>query len=500
MDLLKPPSTTSRKIVLWVVGVAVVLYTCLLIKEVGATAGGSDSSGYLNHARLMAEGRFHLPPREIEGLNAKTLPLYAYVPLGFTADPDTRDLIPTYSPGLPLFIVALRSVAGWNHAADLAMILHALAGIWLFYLLAREFGLDEVWSLVGSVVVATCPVYLFMSLQAMSDVPAQAWTTAALLMAWKSRRHAAWAIGAGLAVGIAVLVRPTSPLIMLPVALCLGVSPTRWAALILGGIPAGLFWMAHNHSLYGHAFITGYGDVRSSFAWAYAKLTIPAYAKWIPTMFTPLAVLFLLLPAAWSENRQQGIVLYVWGLLFPAFYFAYYCTNETWWYERFNLPSFPALVVGGLIVVRYFGRRWVKAFSPALAWAAVAAILVSNALWAYEKHAIDIGAGERSYEKVTTWLKANLPANSVLGVMQMSGAVYYYTDFTILRWDQIQDGGYPKAVKGIEAAHLPFYAVLYPFEQESALHERMPGSWTFVTKVRDASIYKYTPGTTPPPS
>ena len=84
-------------------------------------------------------------------------------------------MVPTYPPGLPLLLVPAALVAGWDHAGDLVLIVHSLAGIALAFALGRACGLSGSWSLVGAAVLAASPLYLFTSLQALSDVPATAW-------------------------------------------------------------------------------------------------------------------------------------------------------------------------------------------------------------------------------------------------------------------------------------------------------------------------------------
>ena len=97
------------------------------------------------------------------------------------------------------------------------------------------------------------------------------------------------------------------------------------------------------------------------------------------------------------------------------------------------------------------------------------------------------------YLKTTGWLKANLPADAVVLCMQTSGAVYYDTDFTILRWDQIDRGSLATVLAPLRSTRRPLYAALYPFEVEPALKERFPGRWTQVGKVGFSTIWRREP-------
>ncbi|MEO6568604.1 MAG: hypothetical protein ABIO94_07550, partial [Opitutaceae bacterium] len=85
--------------------IGMVLYAFLIATYMGAYAGGSDSSGYLNNARLLREGRFIIERRALENLPAEKLPVYAYIPLGFIPV-KTHEMVPTYPVGLSLMIAA----------------------------------------------------------------------------------------------------------------------------------------------------------------------------------------------------------------------------------------------------------------------------------------------------------------------------------------------------------------------------------------------------------
>ena len=60
-----------------------VLYALVLGRNVAAVAAGSDSSGYLNHAKLLASGHVHVEPRTIPGLPDSSAPKGLYMALGF---------------------------------------------------------------------------------------------------------------------------------------------------------------------------------------------------------------------------------------------------------------------------------------------------------------------------------------------------------------------------------------------------------------------------------
>lgn len=85
--------------------------------------------------------------------------------------------------------------------------------------------------------------------------------------------------------------------------------------------------------------------------------------------------------------------------------------------------------------------------------------------------------------------------------MQTSGALFYYTNHTLVRWDCIQPKDFTRLKAALETAGLPLYAVLYPFETDEVIQKHMPGKWTQIHVVSPASIWKFeAPLTDPAPA
>lgn len=475
---------------------ALALYALLLIRHVGAVAGGSDSSGYMNHARLLASGRIHVAPRTLPGLPQAGLPPFLYVPLGFKPAWNGDGIVPTYPTGFALFVLALKPLAGWRHAGDAVIILHALAGLLATYALCRIVGLGRRWAVLGAGIVASSPLYLFMSLQAMSDVPSLAWTTLAVVAALRSRERSPWALAAGAAMAVDVLLRPTNVLAFVPVGIALGASPRRWVLLVIGGLPGAVFFAAHSVAAYGGFATTGYGDNSLMFLVRYVPGTLLHYARWLPALFTPLCVLALALPWLGRAGARTAWILGAWFLAYAAFYSSYECTHETWWYMRFLLPAAPALVAASLLVARTLLARAAAPFDPGRSRAAFAAALLAVAVTSLAEnsnlYALGVGASELKYGQVADWLERNAPSNTVCVAMQASGAIFYYTDLTFIRWDELDKATAARVEAAVRAARRPLYAVLFPFElrDAGALDRRMPGHWSQVGKVDDVTIWR----------
>jgi hypothetical protein len=471
-----------------------VVYAAVLWMHMGGYAGGADSSGYMNSARLLAARQVSTPLRTVPGLPPRTLPPRAYVPLGFTPRGDDA-MAPSYPIGLPLAIAAAAPVVGWEAAPGLVMWLHALAGVALVLALARACGLPPGAGLLSALALATSAVYLFISVQLMSDTPALAWTTAAVLLAWQGRERPSWAAAAGLALSGAVLVRPTNILAIVPIALCLGTRWRCWVALIAGGVPGAVVLVTYNLAAYGRAVTTGYGDATSAFRLANIVPSLRNYVTWLPVLLTPFGLLALGLPALARRARRMPLVLAAWAASFVAFYAVYFHTHETWWYLRFLLPAFPPLIVGATWVGLAVLDRWPangRRRATVLAGVVVAVlVLAHNASWARRLEALGIGYSEGVYPETATWLTRHLPPNGVVLATQVSGSLFYYTDRPIVRWDLCRTSELRALESHALAAGRPLYAVLFPFElEDQRAFDRIPGYWRRIGRVRDVTVWQ----------
>lgn len=83
----------------WLVGLglmALVTLSVFLFQRATAIAGGSDSSGYLNSARLLASGQLSTPHRLPAELDTGFSPFH-FVPLGFVPGDAGKSCPPTPS-------------------------------------------------------------------------------------------------------------------------------------------------------------------------------------------------------------------------------------------------------------------------------------------------------------------------------------------------------------------------------------------------------------------
>jgi hypothetical protein len=293
-----------------------------------------------------------------------------------------------------------------------------------------------------------------------------------------------------------VLLRPTNVLAFIPVAVCLGASPRRWVLLAVGGLPGAAFFIAHSHAAYGSFVATGYAYDPRDFGARFIPETLRHYALWLPALLTPLAALNLALPWVGSIGARTRLLLTSWMLAFAAFFSVYRCTHETWWYLRFLLPAFPAMAVGSLLVLRAalsrIPARAIRGESfagsaAALALAAAFSIGLNGPL-----HPLSVGAEELRYPRLADWMRSNVPGDAVCLSRQASGALFFYTGVTVLRWDFIDKGNVGTIESAIRSSGRSLYAVLFPTEyNESHLPQAaMPGRWTEVGGVEDIKVMR----------
>jgi len=231
-----PRSEMGRRI--WLVGAFLLAgYGGFLLRYTCFSVGGSDSSGYLNTARRLVSGTLVSRPRTLDRFALPDTFVESFIPLGFVSGPRPGTMAPYYPSGIPAHLAVAAMLSGWERGPFLVSPLAALGSVLLLYLLARELSLPRAWAGAAAVVFAAWPVLIYQAIQPTSDAVATFWALAAVLCAVRARRRLLWAAASGAAVGIAVLVRPTSALLVLPLAFALPLSIKAISLFLGGGIP-----------------------------------------------------------------------------------------------------------------------------------------------------------------------------------------------------------------------------------------------------------------------
>ncbi|MCU1246502.1 MAG: hypothetical protein JWN02_2412 [Acidobacteria bacterium] len=480
-----------RVATLLVAAVASLGYLAWLVGHTSAVAGGSDSSGYLNEARMIARGQLRLPMEPMRRLQVDDSFAPVFAPLGFAPGTVRWTMVPTYPPGLPLHFAVAGMMAGWERAPFLVQPLAALTALWLLYFIGRELGLSRWWSTAPPLLLTVSATFLHYAVQAVSDDLACAWTLAAILCALLARRkdHYAWAAGVAFAIGVAV--RPSNLLLALPLAFALEWRLRRLVVAALASLPigAGLLWW--NHALYGNAFTTGYGSAGALFDLSYPLARFPHYSMWLWKTLTPLVYpggLFLLFDR--RLRRMDRALLLAWFAPFFAFY-CFYGAYDAWWYTRFLLPAIPALILGSALLLRDAAEAWVRPgrLRTALAVVVIAAIALRGAKQTRRLHIFSIQSEESVYPETVHWAESLLPRNALVVTMQASGAFIYYSGRQTGRWDFLDSENFGELRGRAISHHLQWYAVTFDFETKE-WQSRLPGHWTPLARRREATIWR----------
>jgi 4-amino-4-deoxy-L-arabinose transferase-like glycosyltransferase len=486
------------------------VYGFVLVRHASRSVGGSDSAGYFNSARSLAAGRFVEPVDALARLGFPPDDVRLFMPLGYVPGPRPGTMASFYPPGLPLHVAAAGALAGWSEAPFWISPLCAVAAVLLTYGVGRELGLAPLGSLAAAAMLACLPVLNFQAMQLMSDTAALAWALAAMYLALRARRGApSWqwrslaaGAGAGVAFGIGVLVRPASAVLLLPLAFAMPRRRRAWLCFLAGGTPCAAFFILYNRACYGGALSTGYGagGALVDFALANFPLRFRLYPYWLASQMTavvPIAGALALLDR--RRPLSSRLLLLAWFGSFFACY-CFYGPADAWWYTRYLLPGIPAVYLAAAMGAED-ALAWLRSRLRLAKTRAAAIVLVLLLALLVCWRGLDTGRryrllrfaqGEAVYPEAVRWLSGRVPAEAVVVVMQLSGAMRAYDGRTFLRWDFVEADRFPGIRRRIEERGVPIYALVFPFEVNDAA-ARMPGRWKYLESYRDASLFRLEP-------
>ena len=479
--------------------VALALYALFLAVNSSNVAGGADSSGYLNSARLLASGRLtaelRTPPEFGPQLQLRRM---QFQPHGFAPVEGIPGISPTYAVGVPLHLALAGLVFGWAAGPIVMEVASALAAVVLCYAIARRIGLDRTLAAAGAVMLAAYPVFLFTSIQPLSDTLATTWCLAAVFAALRSREHAGWAVACGAAFALAVLVRSTNALLLPALLVLLGFNLRHLTLFAAGGAPSAVWLGCYNHAIYGGALRSGYVNIVAAFRWEYGAPTLLHFAKWTALLLPTVVLVLPIFAVARRECRTPILLaLGLWFGTFTGVYAFYEVSHEVWWALRFILPATPALVLLTLLGVDALVRRRSAANAPRLR--AVAATLL--AAWAIALgwrgtntlHVLLTKTYEQGYADAAEAALTRFPRDALVLAAQHSGAIYYYTHFPVLRWDLVEPAQFDAFRALAESASRPICALLFDVEEREALQQKCRGEWTRIATVRNTSLWRLEP-------
>lgn len=471
-------------------------YALAVFHHTSYAAGGADSSGYLNASRLFATGRATEPIRGLERLSLPLADAPLFIPLGYGPGPRPGTMSPSYPPGLPLHMAGAAVLGDPTRAPFLVSPLAGIACLVLIFFLGRELGLPRGLALAGSVLLGFTPVFVFMEVAAMSDVPATAWALAAVLAAFRARRSVGWSALAGAAFAVGVLVRPMNALLLPAMLLALPARPKSWGLFVLGGSPFAAFLLLYNDAAFGSPLRTGYGGLLAgALAWGNFPARAVHYTVWLSRTISPL-LLVGWIAVAFDRRvaRADRVVLLVWFAAFFLFY-CFYVVYETWWYTRFLLPAIPALILGTLLVLRDalgLGEPSTRRRVPLRAGAAVVLLLVALVFeyrFLAKERPHKVYKGERVYPDACAMAARRLGPKAIVASMQMSGALHYYTDLTYVMWNALDAARLADLRASTESRGHRWYALLAPFEQVEVT-KNLPGKWREIDRSGDVALWE----------
>jgi hypothetical protein len=466
-------------------------------------AEGSDASGYIHNSRLIMEGRLYSEVRPIGDLPIENINLGAYQPLGFLLERDTQRLKPQYPFGPSIFFAAFRLISDDTIGILLALIFIGCSTPIGVYLLSRELGLERNWSALAACILGLSPLFLYRSMLAASDALSACLATYCVTLALVAHRRSLFAALLGICFSLVLFTRLPNAMIALPVGLAL-LSRIRqqvwWWVIILSSLPgiALLLWI--NNELYGSPFASGYGNVWRFFKAEYFGMTMRHFAYWLTALHTPVVTLgFLASLLLFRKHPITLVILWIWSGSFILFYAFYYHSHLTWWYLRFILPAVPALVIGAVFLMRsvsyYIGQSTRRAWLPTALCAGLALYICFSEKAAYKGNIYFDGRERNSYLMLNQWMEENTKPEDVFLSMQTSGAIYYYTNQAIIRYDLLRVGDWDiirNYMKGYEGN---LYAAVFPFEIEKkeVFSKHTPGEWVDVEKFVHMSVLRLEP-------
>jgi hypothetical protein len=426
-------------------------------------AAGSDSYGYVSQARFWLSGipRVQQPwVLDFPWENRE----WIFSPLGYRPFSPDGAIVPTYPAGLPMLMAAFLAVFGANGPFYVAPALAALT-VWFTYMLGRDAtGSRTVGALSAALLVAS-PAFLTHVMVPMSDVPAAAGWTLVAVLALKQKP-----LAAGILTGLALFIRPNLILLALMPAFTWRWKQEALMRFATGLVPGVVAIMIVNFLLYGGPLTNGYATLVELYAFGALPLNVRNYIVWLVQTETPLillAVIPLFARNALREEREvsaHACLSAVIGLTFLSYLF--YATFDHWFYLRFLLPAYPALLV--LMVA---ALRWLAWKIPAEARVPAAALICAAVIpfgvnAARHEGVFNVAASEGRHIRAAQEVASRTPPDAIVLAVQHSGSVRYYADRITMRYDWLKDGALDSALRDVTAKGRRAFLVVDDWEEK----------------------------------
>ena len=445
--------------------------TAVLVIAAGAiwgtyVAGGPDSYCYINQAELFVQGRVR-DPQPIVAAAPWPDRVNTAVPVGHVAAPH-GDIatVPMCPPGYPFALAAAR-LAGGRAAMFWVVPIFGGLGVWCTFLLGRRVAGPHAGAM-AALVFAASPAFLYQVMQPMSDVPAAAVWTAALVAAFRPPSTGR-ALLTGALTGAALLIRPNlAPLgIVMAAPFLFRLDLRRVVLFGLGALPCLAVILILQNAMYGSPFSSGYGSLGLLFTADHIAPNLARYPVWLVTTHTPFFALGLAAPFVLADRTARARAW--WLLAFAVVTFACYVAYtvyDAWWFLRFLLPAIPPLVVLASAVT----VTWVARLGPAIRTAAfvvaTTALVAVQIVTAADRAVFRLRDLERRFRDGGEYVARKLPPNAVVFTTQQSGSVRFYSARPTIIWDMLDPAWLDRAVDDLRARG---YHVFFLFEKQEDL-------------------------------
>ncbi|MGE3490439.1 MAG: ArnT family glycosyltransferase [Vicinamibacterales bacterium] len=420
------------------------------------SASGADASGYLSQAMLWEQNRFFLLD---ELSNSGAVETVLTTPLGWRPTFYPGMQAPTYPPGLP-WLMAM--VPGTSYSGVVVVIAAAVA-VWTTGLIATRLAGRAAGS-IAAILIATSPVFLFQSVQPMSDVPVTAaWMLTWLLLIPRDDKHSGLPFDAGLVCALAVLIRPNlAPLAALPLW-AIGWNVRRLAAFSLPVVFAAALLMFLQNMWYGSPLRSGYGTADELFALSNIGDNAARYSWWLMTTAPVLLLAPVGIALLWRRPFAKPLAAF--GALVVAAYLVY-AVFDVWSYLRFLLPAMAVAAVFAAAATVSALRRLPTPLRGAAALAVMLVIFGHGVSQARARDTFRLADQQRRVAQVAEFIATALPADTVIIAGEQSGSLSYYTGKSILRWDIASAESLAAALTVLGASGRPVVVALDAWERE----------------------------------
>ena len=413
------------------------------------SAAGADASGYLSQADMWARGKLlHFESTGAVDTEGWLMTPLGWRPVGECNEPCQGVQVPTYPPGLPLLMAVPHAIAGINGATAVVIASAAIAS-WATGMIA-----GGVAGIVAAALLALSPIFLYQSMQPMSDVPVTAaWMLCFLLV----ERRPAWAGGA---CALAILIRPNlAPLAVVPLLLA-----KRKAAFIIPVTFAALFLALIQTYWYDSPLRSGYGTAEELFALANIGPNALRYLNWM--IATAPVLFFAVFGFIRLKQHAHARALIVFASLVVVSYLVYAVFDE-WSYLRFLLPAMAVFAIFAAIELVAWIERWRVAARFPIFFALLLGVTAYSLFVARAFETFKLNDQLRRVEQVAQFVGDTQPPDAVLIAGEQSGSMRYYTRRSILRWEAATPDQLSSAITVL--AQRPIYIVLDAWESEPFL-------------------------------